>query len=179
MAATPAPTDAHELLSIPHAQVFEVQGSHHTDTAEGPLCLVQVQQDEDSDIVMLMCGSFSYPLIGQPVLRIAANSFMLPAEDGSTFGLVCPDEAVAPALDQCLRMYTTMQDKATGEVLQPTDKSITEKLSTGLIAGSEILARGVVAGAKVAGKGVKAVGGFLERKIKKVGTVAVNKYPCS
>lgn len=166
--ASSAVEAAKELLHVPSVQVMHIAGVATGESARGELNIIEAGAQDGQDVIILACGDFSYPLIGQPILRASATTFMLPAEDSTVYAVICLDDETAPVLDQALRVYCEMKDQTTGEILKPTDPTFGEKLGRGLIVGGEMLAHGLKVGATYAGRGVLAFGTFLQGKISKV-----------
>lgn len=84
-------------MGLRDATIFSVSNGAVEQVTRGPVCIFSRQQssqdalhsvsDASNPALLLICGSFSYPLISQPVLRHSASTFILPASATQHFVL--------------------------------------------------------------------------------------------
>lgn len=135
--------------------------------AAGPAtALITRGQGENSeeDLAFLLVSNWSYPVIGQPVLR-DGSALIMPAAEGFTFTLVpgsdVEAEDIALMVDFFAR-YGTVKDRETGAIIEPRPATWADTASSAFYAASRTAAVGLVKGANLAAIGIRRAGAYLK-----------------
>lgn len=175
-------------------------GARRRDVASGELLVMQVASSElppsdhaaetsdTSKLVFLMLGPFSYPLVGQAILRVDTCHWVLPSDtEGEAWGVIVDEwdcdstgndathaqqarAAVVRGFDSLLRRYCTVHDHTTHEIVAYDPRSdptvshtgaATQAVPTGSDALSVVTSAGEARDASVSGSAA-ALGSAME-----------------
>lgn len=105
------------LLSLPGARIVSITDGAVGHVAEGTVEVVAARAS-DEEMMMLACGSFSYPLIDQVAMKSDERIFVLPAgRDGITSYVLTLDASLSPAqlaaFEEMLSRYTDLRMRNT------------------------------------------------------------------
>eukprot|EP01029_Cantina_marsupialis_P012547 TRINITY_DN2770_c0_g1_i1.p1 TRINITY_DN2770_c0_g1~~TRINITY_DN2770_c0_g1_i1.p1 ORF type:complete len:505 (+),score=201.34 TRINITY_DN2770_c0_g1_i1:80-1594(+) len=174
--------------SVPGVRLYRIQPPNKSKVASGSFNIIEIQNLKEK-LIFARCDEFTYPLVGQPCVRIDERHYVFPAgEDDAAVAIGMVIDTCTP--DDCLKRLektfskhtdlrtpedvssvTQVPSEATAVVEGTAAESNVTKysrvISSHLEAGSKVIGAGLVTGAEYCGSGIRKGGRYLKGKLKK------------